>query len=113
MSAEPWPDLNDPGYLRHCLRPDCTASFNMACQMGDGPYVHGWHDVRMFAGGYLCPRHSVPVADGSHKPRWLRDGGEKVIGTGCACEWQWKPGPPLTNGECRDQWAAHLVQVDP
>lgn len=113
MSALSEADLSDPGYLRHCLRPDCTASFNIAEQLGNGPYVRGWHLVQMFAHPYLCQRHSGPVVSGAHKPAWLRDDDGKVIGVGCACGFSWIPAAPTTNGEYRGQWAAHLMRVDP
>jgi len=116
-SASPEPDYSDPGYFRHCLRPDCTASFNIAEQMTSGPYVHGWHLVKMFAHGYICPQHSGPIADGNHVPGWIwRDAPDehRVAGVKCTCgQWSWEPGQPVTNGECQEQWTAHLIQIDP
>jgi len=114
MSTLPEIDLTDPGYIRHCLRPDCTAWFNIAYQMTGGPYVEGWHMVRMFSLDYLCPQHSRRVANGDHAPGWIWDGGHgQVLGVRCACEWAWEPGRSATNGEHREQWAGHLIQIDP
>lgn len=119
MSALPEIDLTDPGYLRHCMRPDCTESFNIAEQaigaVGiSGPGAEGWHLIRMFSGVYLCPRHSRRVANGDHMPSWIWDcNHDQVLGTGCACEWSWRPGRPATNGEHQQRWAAHLTRVDP
>jgi len=117
MNTLPGIDLSDPGYLRHCLRPDCTESFNIVYQMTSeygGSPVEGWHMVRMFSGLYLCPRHSLRVATGDHVPSWIWDAShDQVLGVRCACEWEWRPGRPATNGEHREQWAGQLVRVDP
>jgi hypothetical protein len=80
------PDRLDPGYQRHCIRPDCTAAFNILDVMNGKASVPGW---RQFSGtaiglAYICPAHAGPCVDGGHLPGWVSDGdGGPVTGIRC------------------------------
>jgi hypothetical protein len=105
-------DLSDPGYLRHCLRPDCKASFNIGAVYSGLADARGWRLVKP-VNGYLCPSHAGPCISGEHMPDWLVPDMPDGSATGilCSCLWQWKPQPGerATAGRHFGEWAAHLV----
>lgn len=104
MNALPEIDRTDPGYQRHCVRPDCKAAFN-ALDAEDGLVsLAGWRQFRVLI-GYICPEHSGPVIDGSHLPSWGHDPADDVVKSiVCSCGWSWSP--------VQDQWVAHLMALD-
>lgn len=108
-------DFTDPGYLRHCMRPDCDASFNIGEVYSGIAQAPGWRQVVQVADGYLCPRHAPAVASLAHLPHWVPAGPDTTPAIECACRWSWAPqaDAPAVQGDYRDQWLAHLVQIDP
>ena len=64
-------DFSDPGYLRHCARPDCTGRFNIGEAYSGLISLPGWVQLTRVVHGYLCPAHAHAVTSGAHLPRWL------------------------------------------
>lgn len=114
--ALPVIDRADPGYQRHCIRPDCTAAFNVLDVMDGRASAAGWRLFRAVINGYICPRHAGPVIDGGHLPSWIRVPGFRYssVGIACSCGWEWRPrNPPVSQGEHQAEWVAHLASLDP
>jgi hypothetical protein len=114
MSALPEIDRADPGYLRHCVRPDCKAAFNALDVMEGRASAAGWRQFRVLI-GYICPEHAGPVTDGTHQPSWGRDPADDVVKSIiCSCGWEWSPYPRAmvaVQHEYQDQWVAHLMSL--
>lgn len=104
-------DRTHPGYLRHCVRPDCKAKFNILDAMDGHDAEAGWLIFRSVILGYICPAHAGPVADGSHLPKWGRNPDDDVVRSiNCACGWSWSPPRMVAvQHEYQDQWLAHLI----
>lgn len=115
MPEPGWPDRLDPGYQRHCLRPDCTAAFNMLDVMNGDASAAGWRDFTRVILGYACPAHAGPVVDGGHLPAWTRDGDAgPATGIRCGCGWHWEPPAlPVMLAVYQAAWVAHLIALDP
>lgn len=112
--ALPEIDRADPGYQRHCIRPDCPAAFNILDVMDGLASAAGWRQFRSVISGYICPAHAGPVIDESHLPSWIRAAGQRsTVGIACSCNWEWRPrNPPATHGEHQAEWVAHLISLD-
>jgi hypothetical protein len=101
-----------PGELRHCLRTDCQASFNIVAVYRGEARADRWRLVRATGAGYLCPSHAGPCISGEHLPDWLdRDAPAGMTGIRCACGWLWKPDVPSNAGRHHGQWTAHLIDA--
>ena len=116
MTPDAWtPDRDDPGYLRHCVRPDCTATYN-ALDVMDGVAGSGagWRMFSRVILGQICPAHAGPVISGEHLPQWGRTPGDDVVRSiTCACGWEWAPASyPAVHHEYQDQWVTHLIGLD-
>lgn len=104
------PGRLDPGYQRHCIRPDCDRAFNIYDVMnGDEAAAPGWRQLTRVVCGYLCPEHAAPCADGSHVPRWLAS--EDIAVIGCTCGGFSYSRDGDTAGMYQAQWIAHLIDV--
>jgi hypothetical protein len=114
--ADHWtPDRTDPGYLRHCVRPDCAATYNALDVMeGCAGAGAGWRMFSRVILGQICPDHAGPVISGEHLARWGRWPEEDIVRSiVCACSWEWAPSRyPAVHHEYQDQWVAHLASLD-
>jgi hypothetical protein len=115
MADDMWTaDRTDPGYLRHCVRPDCTATYNVLDVMEGRARATGWRMFRTVILGQICPDHAGPVISGEHLPHWGRwpedDAVKSIV---CACGWDWVPPHyPAVQHEYQDAWVAHLASLD-
>ena len=111
-------DRTDPGYQRHCARPDCAAAFNILDVMDGRAKATGWRLLRSVVQGYICPDHAAPVINGSHRPSWGRDPDDDVVRSIiCACGWTWSPWSDIgvmvaVQHQYQDAWLAHLIALE-
>jgi hypothetical protein len=110
------PDRDHPGYLRRCIRPDCTATYNVLDVMEGRARADGWRMITRVLSGQVCPAHAGPLIDGSHLPRWGRDPDDDVVKSIiCPCGWAWSPHPcaaVTVQHEYQDRWVEHLISLD-
>jgi hypothetical protein len=101
------PDLDHPGYLRHCVFPDCKAEYHAIRGAADGRrwYMGNSGPVH---GKYICPDHIAIVR--AHQPGWLRVD-EPLIAMRCACGWEWTPEERSPAGVYLETWKFHVRDV--
>jgi hypothetical protein len=105
-------DFTDPGYLRHCMLPDCGESFNIGELYSGLTKAPGWCQLNRVASGYLCPAHAPLATDAGHLPHWLNPRAEPgMCGIGCACGWKWQPAVPTNAGGHHERWRTHLAAL--
>ena len=102
--GDDYPDLDNPGYIRHCVFPCCKAEYNAIWGAADGRH---WHigNSGPIHGSYICPDHIAIVRD--HQPGWITDE-EPITGTRCKCGWRWMPEARSSAGEHCEAWKLHV-----
>lgn len=104
MTADPQAetkDFSDPGYLRHCWHPRCTASYNAGRAYSGLESTDGWMMCPAI-GAFGCPAHNAPWRDRSHVPA--------VRSHDCSCRWR-MAAEPSTLGAFAAAYLAHLEAV--